>query len=939
GWARGGGVYIAEYSSPTLIHCEIRNCSATGGSGGNGGGGGGGEESAGLGGLWTNDTDATWQALGYEGQYRFYSGYGGGVYCGQFSSPEFIACTISNNATQGGMSGIGGNAGDGTVQQPDVSYEIPSYGGGIYCAEKSDVTFEGCSITSNVAAKPSEVYHLSSSLGHGGGIAFESEASVSFSAYELSSGGKMECLIGENTASVGGGVYFAGADAWITDCNVINNLAFQGAGIYGANLFDIYGKARIQNCTIQNNFAGSVIIETPEPDDPTIGDVDIVAGQGAGIYCDSVPAQIVDNKFNNNVATASGGGIYITGATLADPNVINCLIVNNQAGRDGGGISANWHAAPRISSCTISDNEAVGDFGPISSSGVGGGLYCGYFAEAETIDSIFWNNAAALGRQIAVGSGFEFDPRPGVLTLSYSDVHGGLGEPATYVEGDPATMLPGSHDGVINADPLFATGSLGDYYLSQTAAGQSPQSPCVDAGSDFAIRLFASYRLYTTSTNDAFGAYDIGWVDMGYHYRFKETEHRCRHIDLVRDGVIRLEDFALVALHWMDDFCAYPGWCDGADTNADEYVDSDDLVTFARCWLVEDNEAPQPDPSVWLTKPYGVNGATGQIAMTAGESYDSWGWDVAYYFERLVGPIGDPGNPNSGWQWRGNTTNPTMWTDSGLTPYEQYSYVFKVGEVRADNGTNVTVIGNETQYAPKAFAIAGDEINPPQPNPSQWSLLPVSASATSITMAAVVATDFEGSGVEYYFENQTIVGEDHDSGWQDDPFYTDEGLTTGVLYTYRVVTRDKSYNQNQGSYSVSASAMPEEGAVTDTMPPYPTGGFAGDPGDPDAIPPIPYAPPDPPQWLSFYKQDSGQDTYLILEAVPATDTLSMPVQYMFVSKTSNHPSTGWLDVNIHAVLLSSWVEYGSFTIKYRDSALPVSNESVESEEWDTTMIP
>ncbi|MCK5175277.1 MAG: right-handed parallel beta-helix repeat-containing protein, partial [Planctomycetes bacterium] len=360
---------------------------------------------------------------------------------------------------------------------------------------------------------------------------------------------------------------------------------------------------------------------------PIIGDPEIVAGQGAGIYCDSVPAQIVDNRFNDNLATASGGGIYITGATLTDPNVTNCLIVNNQAGRDGGGISANWHSAPRISNCTISDNEAVGDFGLISSSGLGGGLYCGYFSTPAVIDSIFWNNTAALGRQIVVGTGFEFDPRPGELTISHTDIHGGLSEPATYVEGDPATMLPGSHEGVINEDPLFATGPLGDYYLGQTAAGQLPQSPCVDAGSDFAIRLFSAkaYRLYTTRTDDAFGAYDGGTVDLGYHYRLVLTEDSCRYIDLIPDGMIRLEDFAVVALHWMDNTCIEPGWCEGADTDADEYVGSDDLMAVAGCWLVEDDNAPQPDRSVWLTKPYAVPGSTDQIAMAARTAYDSWG--------------------------------------------------------------------------------------------------------------------------------------------------------------------------------------------------------------------------------------------------------------------------------------------------------------------------
>ncbi len=44
--------------------------------------------------------------------------------------------------------------------------------------------------------------------------------------------------------------------------------------------------------------------------------------------------------------------------------------------------------------------------------------------------------------------------------------------------------FPGA--GNIDLDPLFVSGPDGDYYLSQIAAGQAVDSPCVDAGSDLA---------------------------------------------------------------------------------------------------------------------------------------------------------------------------------------------------------------------------------------------------------------------------------------------------------------------------------------------------------------------------------------------------------------------------------------------------------------------
>jgi len=67
--------------------------------------------------------------------------------------------------------------------------------------------------------------------------------------------------------------------------------------------------------------------------------------------------------------------------------------------------------------------------------------------------------------------------------------------------------------GNINADSLFVSGPFGNYYLSQIIAGQSSDSPCVDAGSDLAINLALANL---TTRTDSLG--DLGIVDMGYHY-------------------------------------------------------------------------------------------------------------------------------------------------------------------------------------------------------------------------------------------------------------------------------------------------------------------------------------------------------------------------------------------------------------------------------------
>ena len=95
--------------------------------------------------------------------------------------------------------------------------------------------------------------------------------------------------------------------------------------------------------------------------------------------------------------------------------------------------------------------------------------------------------------------------RTGVCSVTYSDVKGGwIGE------------------GNIDADPIFVTGPMGDYYLSHTAAGQPADSPCIDTGSDLAVNICVTpvtgdicLDEFTTRTDLVT---DSDTVDMGFHY-------------------------------------------------------------------------------------------------------------------------------------------------------------------------------------------------------------------------------------------------------------------------------------------------------------------------------------------------------------------------------------------------------------------------------------
>ena len=529
GGARGGGVYVAPLSKAVLRNCTISDCSATGGNGGNGGNFArinGVDVPGGYGGLWSDSSYAPWQAWGYVGDYRYYAGSGAGVYCEIESEPKFIECLIQGNQTRGGMSGRGGVMPAGQDrQQPITPYELPSYGGGVFCGEKVKAEFVKCRIYDNIAPKPSTNFTLNSSLGHGGGVAFERSASMVFDT----------CSFQRNDASVGAGMYYLEDSPVIADCNFIANNAYQGGGLFADG-----GSGTIDNSEFFANVAGGVMTGGPDPNGPGGGGVTAltnILGQGGAIASVTAALQVRNSQIINNYASTSGGGVFFSGMTdgsTFSPSLSNVLLAENLSGRDGGGVSANWGTRLRMSNCTLTRNRATGVFGLTVDDGFGGGLYAAYHSEVDVIDSIFWANEAANGSHLLVGTGFEFDPRPGKVTVSYSDVPGGWSEPYVVVE-DGCTLIQGAgnlNSGSLN--PLFVKGPFGNYYLSQLAADQTVQSPCVNKGSVSAAAV--GMNQFTTRTDMGPDNYDSGIVDMGFHY---PTHPCCGCLPEVRPAVQR----------------------------------------------------------------------------------------------------------------------------------------------------------------------------------------------------------------------------------------------------------------------------------------------------------------------------------------------------------------------------------------------------------------
>jgi len=430
----------------------------------------------------------------------------------------------------------------------------------------------------------------------------------------------INCRIIGNTVQdsygVGGGILLFGTSATITDCLISgNSSSFQGGGIYSEE----YGSVKISNCVITGNSTTSE---------------------------------------NANV----GGGIATGKRT--DVSLSNCIISENSSGEHGGGIACvNTDHNFSITNCTIINNSAIE---------LGGGMLCSS-CKPRIVNSILRNNTAPTGSQVAaVGSAINPDDSARV-SISYSNIQ--EGQEGIYIRSSNASLDWG--DGNIDADPLFVTGPLGDYYLSQVAAGQGVNSPCVDAGSDTAVNL--GMDTYTTRSDELA---DVDIVDMGYHY----SNAMVINPDVSRDGRVDLVDFGIVSGWWMDSLCnGDNSFCGKADINFSGDVNLDDLFMLAGNWL-----AGVCFPAAALG-PYPADGASGvkirpELSWSAG--------DCAVSHDVYFG-TSSPG------EFQGNQISFTF--DPGPLDFQR-TYYWRIDEVQGDSSV---VEGDVWKFTTRSDMLVG----------------------------------------------------------------------------------------------------------------------------------------------------------------------------------------------------------------------------------------
>ena len=307
------------------------------------------------------------------------------------------------------------------------------------------------------------------------------------------------------------------------DVVIISSGIYQGLGNYEINL---HNKAIIVRSTTPSSFdtinntiidcqmqGRAFVFNSGESNNSIIKGLTIINGHsliGGAIYCDNQSDPKISNCVIENNSAIIGGGVACTDGSR--PKINSCTIISNSASFGGGGIYSK-ESDPVINNCIIANNVATTGAGincKVSNleinnttitnnlaSKLAGGIYCSGSSEVTIQNSIFWANGDKKGSELYVSNSGGISS----LKVLYCDVQQGQ-EGVVVQEGCNLDWAEYN----INADPMLINGPYGGLYLDK-------ESPCVDAGGDFAANL--DLYDFTTQMDNA---HDSGKVDIGYHY-------------------------------------------------------------------------------------------------------------------------------------------------------------------------------------------------------------------------------------------------------------------------------------------------------------------------------------------------------------------------------------------------------------------------------------
>jgi parallel beta-helix repeat protein len=307
------------------------------------------------------------------------------------------------------------------------------------------------------------------------------------------------------------------------------------SGIYLTNANNI----NLINNVIESNTGKAINID--QSSNISIKDSDILTN-GYGVYANNSSAlDIINNNFSQNSnyalqilssndidvdfnSLSSNSGIAIIFVSTTNINTKNNIVSSNQEK----GIKISENSQGNFENNKIYSNTAEGMYcdnsignvfknnliysnslglkltnicksSSISSNTVYGNTNEGILIESNSIsndirDNIVANNS--IGIKVSNSTG---------TTESYNNVYNNSSNNYSGINQDSTS---------INSDPKFVNASGGDFHLSQTASGQSQNSPCLDAGSQSSAGSGLSTNYSTRSDNTI----DSSNLDLGFHY-------------------------------------------------------------------------------------------------------------------------------------------------------------------------------------------------------------------------------------------------------------------------------------------------------------------------------------------------------------------------------------------------------------------------------------
>jgi len=429
--------------------------------------------------------------------YNSCAGSGGGIFFAS-SNDQTLATGTIENCTAGGYGGaiciVGLSANltlDGTDWGANLQFDgnYAGVGGGALAL------FSG----GNVLVYYTYIYD-NQTAGYGGAIYTGSSPTIRLNLIydnEAEDGGAIAILppagvgggtwrnniISSNTANSRGGAVYSHSDA-----NFVSNYVHHNAAETGGAFF-IRKSENIEYNYVTDNVA--------------------LGEDGVMQVVNAVLPSVVDNEFRANIAGSGSGGIGILG-TLTFGKFGNNLFEDNFSGsatEEGRGgalrVETDADAYAKVQNNTFDGNgiEAPGTLR-------GAAVFIDVQAPFDFDNNIVTNNLAGSGIYVTLGS------RP----WSYIYNNDSWNNTGSNWGGALANMT--GINGNISANPLFAGGWDGDYFLSQST-GQAVTSPCVDAGDVAAMDPWLHLSDAKTRTDRV---NDSGVVDLGYHYRPKDDD-------------------------------------------------------------------------------------------------------------------------------------------------------------------------------------------------------------------------------------------------------------------------------------------------------------------------------------------------------------------------------------------------------------------------------